>query len=172
MAGEFVNGASRDLPNRGTRWCTGRVASPAPDRNALGRSMGPLDSPFVIAIAFAAFLVAAAVVSGARLPVIASLPLLAALAAGSGALGRFRNVPVVGVLGWLFTEGFVVNQFGHLAWHGAADAIRLGVMVGAAAFGAATGHLFRLLALGELREETTDRQGVRHQIWARIDRRS
>jgi len=35
-------------------------------------------------------------------------------------------------LGWLMLNGFVVNQYGALAWHGNSDAINLAVLVGVA----------------------------------------
>jgi len=36
------------------------------------------------------------------------------------------------VLGWLALNGFVVNSFGQLRWHGSADAVRLGCIVAVA----------------------------------------
>jgi len=35
-------------------------------------------------------------------------------------------------LGWLMLNGFVVNQYGALAWHGDSDVINLAVLVGVA----------------------------------------
>jgi hypothetical protein len=34
-----------------------------------------------------------------------------------------------GALGWLMFNGFVVDQFGALAWHGRSDAVRLGTLL-------------------------------------------
>jgi len=40
-------------------------------------------------------------------------------------------------LGWLMLNGFVVNQYGALSWHGNSDVINLAVLVGVAVLTAA-----------------------------------
>jgi hypothetical protein len=51
--------------------------------------------------------------------------------------GLSRHVPrpaalLVAGTGWLLVNGFVVDSFGLLAWHGAPDAARLGLLGGVA----------------------------------------
>jgi len=40
-----------------------------------------------------------------------------------------------GAMGWLFYSGFITGRHGDLAWHGAADVARLGILLGAALCG-------------------------------------
>jgi len=68
------------------------------------------------------------------------------------ALGMFAALTVnaaavagVAVLASLVFDGFLVNQFGVLAWHGAADGRRLGVLGVAALLGFVVGALWRRL---------------------------
>jgi hypothetical protein len=42
-----------------------------------------------------------------------------------------------GAMGWLFYAGFIIGRHAQLAWHGAADAQWLGILLGAALCGAA-----------------------------------
>jgi nitroreductase len=51
--------------------------------------------------------------------------------------GLVTAVAAAGI-GWLFVTGFVVDRLGELTWHGSADAVRLLLLVAAAA---ATAHL-------------------------------
>lgn len=67
---------------------------------------------------------------------------LAAFAALTAAVAA-RSVPLaapgIGITAWMFDNGFLVNRDAHLVWHGAADGIRLGVLVGVAVGAAALG---------------------------------
>lgn len=49
-----------------------------------------------------------------------------------------------GALAWLLVNGFLVDRFGELVWHGRADVARAVLLVAAAAIGLAAGNIFRL----------------------------
>ena len=54
---------------------------------------------------------------------------------------RLSGALAVGGVAWLVANGFVVHDYGTLAWTGAADAVRLGVLLAAALCAAeATGY--------------------------------
>ncbi len=63
-----------------------------------------------------------------------------------------------GALGWLMFNGFVVDQFGALAWHGRSDAVRLGTLlviaVAVSLVRAVTVALTRRIVLEELSPKT------------------
>lgn len=52
----------------------------------------------------------------------------------------------VALLGWLVVNGFLVDRFGELSWHGSADLYRMLLLVVAGAFGLAAGEAYRQLA--------------------------
>jgi K+-sensing histidine kinase KdpD len=62
---------------------------------------------------------------------------------------------VVAVLGWLILNGFLVDQFGTLRWHGEVDAARLAVLIIAAAAGCLLHARGRLLVTGPGVEATS-----------------
>ena len=69
---------------------------------------------------------------------------VAAFAAAAATLSvgiRLSGALAVAAVAWLVANGFVVHDYGTLAWTGFADALRLGILL-AAALGAAeaTGH--------------------------------
>lgn len=81
----------------------------------------------VPAAAFGGLLVAAAFATSTRglldgavrtAPIVAVVAAAAAAGSGASAFG-------VGLLGFAFCNGFVVDRYGELVWHGGADAIRL-----------------------------------------------
>jgi hypothetical protein len=60
---------------------------------------------------------------------------VAAFAAAAALLSigiRVSGALAVGGVAWLVANGFVVHDYGTLAWTGAADAVRLGVLLAAA----------------------------------------
>ena len=69
---------------------------------------------------------------------------VAAFAAAAALLSigiRPSGALAVGAVAWLVTDGFVVHDYGTLAWTGVADAVRLGVLLAAALCAAeATGY--------------------------------
>jgi len=63
------------------------------------------------------------------------------------ALGADRwAVAWTGVLAWLLVNGFLVDRFGELSWHGRSDLYRSLALVSAAAIGLAVGQGVRLWA--------------------------
>ena len=68
--------------------------------------------------------------SDARLLVVAVTVGLFALLTGDA-----RAAGAVVALGWLVDNGFLVDRFGQLAWHGNADLLRLAVLVTVAGLG-------------------------------------
>lgn len=69
----------------------------------------------------------------------ASLAALAAVSAVIAALSVPLAAPGIGAIAWMFDNGFLVNRHADLIWHGTADGIRLGVLLGAAVAGAVLG---------------------------------
>jgi MFS family permease len=57
-------------------------------------------------------------------------------------LDRVALLGVV-VLAWLVTNGFLVDRFGQLSWHGSPDLYRMMVLVIVGALGLAVGELYR-----------------------------
>jgi hypothetical protein len=65
-------------------------------------------------------------------PAAVQTAVVAALVAGlSRHVPRAAGLLVAGT-GWLLVNGFIVDDFGLLAWHGLADAVRLGVLAAVA----------------------------------------
>ncbi|GAA0709021.1 hypothetical protein Drose_21560 [Dactylosporangium roseum] len=64
---------------------------------------------------------------------------VAVLALWTLAVGAFGGDLVAavatGAIAWTVLNGFLVNRLGVLTWHGTADAVRLGVLLGAAGAG-------------------------------------
>ncbi len=67
-----------------------------------------------------------------RLPVTLSLAVgFAGTMSAAAALTVVRgHVPAL--VGWLMLNGFVIDQYGVLAWHGPDDLVRIGVLLAAA----------------------------------------
>jgi hypothetical protein len=77
--------------------------------------------------------------SGWRLVVVAvALGLFSALTADALAAA------FVGVLAWLIVNGFLVDRYGQLSWHGWADLVRLLVLAAAAGVGVVLGRSGRI----------------------------
>ncbi|MQA79115.1 MAG: hypothetical protein GEV10_11680 [Streptosporangiales bacterium] len=105
----------------------------------------PVASPFALPIGFAALLVAAAALTGQtehsqpeRIVVMVSIT------TGVAANARLRDAIPLAVLGWLFTNGFIIHQFGELGWQTTTEPTRVGVFACAAVVGALCGHLLRI----------------------------
>ncbi|MET7398708.1 hypothetical protein ABZS66_34985 [Dactylosporangium sp. NPDC005572] len=84
----------------------------------------------------AAGVVVVAVLCAAMTAPSAALVRLVALAlwsAAVGAVGDLVAAAATAAIAWTVLNGFLVNQLGELTWHGPADAVRLGVLLGAAA---------------------------------------
>lgn len=73
----------------------------------------------------------------------AALAAFAAVTAAIAARSAPLAAPGIGITAWLFDNGFLVNRHADLAWHGTADGIRLGVLLGVAVCGAALGWAVR-----------------------------
>lgn len=54
-----------------------------------------------------------------------------------------RALAGVVVLGWLISNGFLVNRLGELSWHGSSDIWRMMILVAVAALGLAAGEAGR-----------------------------
>jgi hypothetical protein len=83
----------------------------------------------------------AVAIGGTRRPGLA-LAVLAVAALLLATRTRAAATVSVGVMAWLFYAGFITGRHGDLAWHGMADAWRLGMLVASAA----AGWLFSWLA--------------------------
>jgi hypothetical protein len=89
---------------------------------------------YAVAIAFVATLVVAAALGtiGGWTSGGLGLALMTAVVAITAWWCRPLPSLLTGAFGWLMFNGFVADQFGALRWHGSIDAVRLGVLVGAA----------------------------------------
>jgi hypothetical protein len=85
-------------------------------------------------------LVAAAAPGAWRLGIIA-----AAVAAFAALALDLVAVPVTVVLAWLVVNGFLVDRFGELSWHGRPDIYRAGMLVVAGGLGQAVGRARRVM---------------------------
>lgn len=87
---------------------------------------------------------AAAVIAPSAL--VARLVAMAVCVAAAGALGgNLVSALATAGIAWTALNGFLVNRLGVLTWHGTADAIRLGVLLGAAAAGWLAALAYRLI---------------------------
>ncbi|WP_344617410.1 hypothetical protein [Dactylosporangium salmoneum] len=109
----------------------------------------------------AAAVVATAVVTAAVFAppeLVARLVAMAACVAAVGAFGgNLTAALATGSIAWTVLNGFLVNRLGVLTWHGAADAVRLGVLLGAA-----TGGWLTAWSRQRLRHR---RDVVRMRVW-------
>ncbi len=133
----------------------GRTArAPAGRRSALA-------APLLVVLCFvvAAPLAELLAALGAGRDPVAALAALGAAALMVGWFARPAASLLVGLVFWLFFDGFVVHHSGSLGWDGARDAARLGVLVGAGLLGGLLGALVRYVrsVLARLRAATTDR---------------
>ncbi|WP_238014917.1 hypothetical protein KZZ52_33145 [Dactylosporangium sp. AC04546] len=88
-----------------------------------------------LAAAAAGVVVVAALCAATTAPsaAVVRLVALALWSAAVGAVGDLVAAAATAVIAWTVLNGFLVNQRGELTWHGSADAVRLGVLLGAAA---------------------------------------
>jgi hypothetical protein len=71
------------------------------------------------------------------------LALVAAAVTVVAALSRdLIAAPVVAVLAWLIVNGFLIDRFGELSWHGRSDVYRAVILVLAAGIGQVAGQLW------------------------------
>jgi hypothetical protein len=71
------------------------------------------------------------------------LALVAAAVAVVAALSRdIRAVPWLAALAWLIVNGFLIDRFGELSWHGPSDVYRAVILVLAAGIGQVAGQLW------------------------------
>jgi hypothetical protein len=86
---------------------------------------------YALGIAFTATLVVAAVLgeTGRWAAGGVGLALMAAAVGVSAWWCRPRVSLCAGALGWLMFNGFVVDEYGALGWHGRSDAVRLGMLL-------------------------------------------
>jgi hypothetical protein len=82
-------------------------------------------------VSFGATLVVAAILSevGSRAGDAGDLAVMSSVVAVVAWWSRPLMSLTTAIVGWLMFNGFVVNQFGELRWHGATDATRLAVLV-------------------------------------------
>jgi hypothetical protein len=97
---------------------------------------------FALAVGFTAVLAGTAAAAAVNRH---NLPLRVAVVAAFVAVGAALSATLSGAagaagMGWLFTNGFLVNGLGDLAWRGLADLIRLAVLAAAALAGLAAGR--------------------------------
>jgi len=107
-----------------------------------------------------------------------------AVVAGFVAVGAALSATLAGAagtagMGWLFTNGFLVNGLGDLAWRGVADLIRVAVFVAAAVAGLALGRAWQrrgrgadvkradLAGPGDDREAAGPKNALRLLAWQR-----
>jgi hypothetical protein len=103
----------------------------------------PPSTGLLVAFCGAAATTAVVVVLGGTREQDAALAAFAALTVAVAARSAPLAAPGIGMTAWMFDNGFLVNRHAHLVWHGAADATRLGVLLGVAACAAAAGWVVR-----------------------------
>jgi len=108
-----------------------RRQSTEASRAEYGPSLDPrLPLALTLALGFAITMAAAAVLTAVRTHVALGVMTVTVLVlAWWSTVG---GAVLSAGLGWLMLNGFVVNQYGALAWHGDSDVINLAVLVGVA----------------------------------------
>jgi K+-sensing histidine kinase KdpD len=109
-------------------------------RHVAGRDDPRLATSFAAGLGFAATLLAAAVMTHMRrqLSLTDDLGVFTALVALAGWWMSLVGALVTAVLAFLMLNGFAVDQYAVLRWHGQADVVRLVVLLGCAAVVGAT----------------------------------
>ncbi|QMU68786.1 hypothetical protein [Streptacidiphilus sp. P02-A3a] len=134
----------------------GRTAHPP-----VGRRRTALAAPLLVVLCFAVAAPLAELLAalGTGRDPAAALVAFGAAALAVGWFARPAASLVIGLLFWLFFDGFVVHHSGTLGWDGARDALRLGVLVGAGLLGGLLGALAPGVrsVLAGLRTATTGR---------------
>lgn len=109
------------------------------------RCARPFATTFALPLGFAALLVAAAALTGqAEHSRPERVLIMVSITAGAAAAAPLRDAVPLAVLGWLFTNGFIVHQYGELGWQATAEPTRVAMFAGAAFLGALCGHLLRV----------------------------
>ncbi|MEY9967659.1 hypothetical protein ABIA33_005732 [Streptacidiphilus sp. MAP12-16] len=137
-----------------------RQAPPRP-RRRLGAPMALVAATGVATVS--TLLVTA--VGAARTPASALVP-LCACALALGLRVRPAAGGVVGLVFWLFLDGFVVHHRGVVSWDGSPDAVRLGLLIGSALLGSALGALAPRLSEAALGLRTARRRFRRASLEA------
>jgi hypothetical protein len=129
-------------------------SSALPVATATGRRVG-LRAPMLTVLSFAvAAPLAILLASVGELPhPVFELVALCAAAFAVGCAADLAGSVVVGLVFWLFFDGFDVDRWGVLGWDGHTSAVRLGVLVAAGVLGAAFGAAVRAAH----RDESGDR---------------
>ncbi len=73
--------------------------------------------------------------------VLRTLIVVVAVAAFAGWADDWRPALATAAVGFLLVDGFLVDRYGQLAWHGGADGLRLAAFVGAAVVGTWLGRM-------------------------------
>jgi hypothetical protein len=132
MSGTLLHSTSR------SRVARERSVTVAAERQPRG-----LRAPLALALSFAVaapLSIAFAVVDGAGHPALAA-SLLGVAAFAVACTVDLAGSVLVGLVFWLFLDGFDVNRWGVLGWDGHADALRLGLLVAAGILGSVVGLL-------------------------------
>jgi hypothetical protein len=97
---------------------------------------------FALAAGFTAVLVgtAAAAAVNRHDPTLRVAVVAAFVAVAAALSATLAGAACAAGMGWLFTNGFLVNRGGDLAWRGTADLVRVAVLVAAALAGLALGR--------------------------------
>ncbi|MHA6763731.1 hypothetical protein [Streptacidiphilus sp. PAMC 29251] len=136
MAG--TQSLSRSIPRSFARPSSRGSRSSGATVAAAGERRAVLSAPMALVLAFAVAVPISILVTAAGMwgqP----LFLLVALGAAACALGWCCDLAgsvLVGVVFWMFLDGFDLHHWGVLSWDGRTDAIRLGVLVAAGVAGA------------------------------------
>ncbi|MFI2026756.1 hypothetical protein [Streptomyces buecherae] len=97
----------------------------------------PLDTPRVLAGAYAGAFVSVAVLGalGLLADPVTVLVVLGALAVGLGVCARLVAAPGIAAVCWVFLNSVAITPRGRLSWAGYPEAGRIGVLLAAAVFG-------------------------------------
>jgi hypothetical protein len=102
-----------------------------------GRRTWPTSTGLLAGYCALAAATAAAVAAGGTYRPGIALGLLAVVAFAVATRTTLPVALITGATGWLFCAGFITGRHAQLAWHGAADVRRLGILLGAALCGTA-----------------------------------
>lgn len=141
--------------------------SALPATTATGRRDG-LRAPLltVLSFAVAAPLSILLTTAGGRPHPVFELVVLCVAAFAVGCAADLAGSMVIGLVFWLFFDGFDADRWGVLSWDGHSSAIRLAVLVAAGVVGAAVGMAVRMVH----RDESSDLDDGDHDDSVAIDR--
>ena len=116
------------------------VARPAASTADRGDRWAPMGLVAAFAVAAPASILLAAAGERPHPLVVLTVLVAAAFAVGLAA-GDLLGSVAIGLVFWLFFDGFDAHRFGVLGWDGHTDAVRLGVLVAAGVLGALVRYL-------------------------------